>query len=77
MPHQFISMLPYVATLLVMMFALRWAQHPGLPRAQLRPREPALDLAQRAATETVPPASRPWAGGTAVFWAANEPLGNM
>ena len=29
MPHQFISMLPYVATLLVMMFALRWASVPA------------------------------------------------
>ena len=28
-PHQFISMLPYVATLLVMMFALRWASVPA------------------------------------------------
>jgi len=28
-PHQFVSMLPYVATLLVMMFAMRWAQVPG------------------------------------------------
>ena len=28
-PHQFISMLPYVATLLVMMFALRWASIPA------------------------------------------------
>ena len=28
-PHQFISMLPYVATLLVMMFALRWARIPA------------------------------------------------
>ncbi|HSE70351.1 MAG TPA: ABC transporter permease [Nocardioidaceae bacterium] len=27
-PHQFISMLPYVATLLVMMFAFRWARQP-------------------------------------------------
>ena len=25
-PHQFVSMLPYVATLLVMMFAFRWAR---------------------------------------------------
>ena len=28
-PHQFISMLPYVATLLVMMFALRFARIPA------------------------------------------------
>lgn len=28
-PHQFIMMLPYVATLLVMIFAFRWAQAPG------------------------------------------------
>jgi general nucleoside transport system permease protein len=28
-PHQFISMLPYVATLLVMVFALRWASVPA------------------------------------------------
>jgi simple sugar transport system permease protein len=28
-PHQFVSMLPYVATLLVMMFAFRWARVPG------------------------------------------------
>lgn len=28
-PHQFVSMLPYVATLLVMMFALRWASIPA------------------------------------------------
>lgn len=28
-PHQFISMLPYVATLLVMMFAMRWASIPA------------------------------------------------
>lgn len=28
-PHQFISMLPYAATLLVMMFALRWASVPA------------------------------------------------
>jgi simple sugar transport system permease protein len=28
-PHQFVSMLPYVATLLVMMFAMRWARVPG------------------------------------------------
>lgn len=28
-PHQFVSMLPYVATLLVMMLALRWARIPG------------------------------------------------
>jgi ABC-type uncharacterized transport system permease subunit len=28
-PHQFVSMLPYVATLLVMMFAMRWARIPG------------------------------------------------
>lgn len=28
-PHQFVSMLPYVATLLVMVFALRWAQAPA------------------------------------------------
>jgi simple sugar transport system permease protein len=27
-PHQFVSMLPYVATLLVMVFAFRWAQAP-------------------------------------------------
>jgi simple sugar transport system permease protein len=27
-PHQFVSMLPYLATLLVMVFALRWAQAP-------------------------------------------------
>lgn len=28
-PHQFVSMLPYVATLLVMMFAFRWARVPA------------------------------------------------
>ena len=28
-PHQFVSMLPYIATLLVMMFALRWASVPA------------------------------------------------
>jgi len=28
-PHQFVSMLPYIATLLVMMFAMRWARVPG------------------------------------------------
>lgn len=28
-PHQFVSMLPFVATLLVMMFALRWASIPA------------------------------------------------
>ena len=28
-PHQFVSMLPYVATLLVMMFAFRWARIPA------------------------------------------------
>lgn len=28
-PHQFVSMLPYVATLLVMVFAFRWARVPG------------------------------------------------
>lgn len=28
-PHQFVSMLPYIATLLVMMFALRWASTPA------------------------------------------------
>lgn len=27
-PHQFVSMLPYLATLLVMVFAFRWAQAP-------------------------------------------------
>ncbi len=27
-PHQFVSMLPYVATLLVMVFAFRWALVP-------------------------------------------------
>ena len=27
-PHQFVSMTPYLATLLVMVFALRWAQAP-------------------------------------------------
>lgn len=29
LPHQFVSMLPYVATLLVMMFAFRWARVPA------------------------------------------------
>ena len=28
MPHQFVSMLPYVATLVVMIFAFRWARVP-------------------------------------------------
>lgn len=28
-PHQFVMMLPYVATLVVMIFAFRWAQAPG------------------------------------------------
>jgi len=28
-PHQFVLMLPYVATLLVMMFAFRWARQPA------------------------------------------------
>lgn len=28
-PHQFVSMLPYVATLAVMVFAFRWARVPG------------------------------------------------
>ena len=28
-PHQFVSMLPYIATLLVMMFAFRWARVPA------------------------------------------------
>jgi simple sugar transport system permease protein len=28
MPHQFVSMLPYVATLVVMVFAFRWARVP-------------------------------------------------
>ena len=28
-PHQFVSMLPYIATLLVMMFAMHWARVPG------------------------------------------------
>jgi len=28
-PHQFVSMLPYVATLVVMMFAFRWARVPA------------------------------------------------
>ncbi len=27
-PHQFVSMLPYVATLIVMLFAFRWARQP-------------------------------------------------
>ena len=27
-PHQFIAMLPYVATLVVMVFAFRWARQP-------------------------------------------------
>lgn len=29
LPHQFIEMLPYVATLLVMVFAFRWARQPA------------------------------------------------
>ncbi len=29
LPHQFVSMLPYLATLLVMVFALRWARVPA------------------------------------------------
>ena len=29
MPHQFMLVLPYVATLLVMMFAFRWARVPA------------------------------------------------
>jgi simple sugar transport system permease protein len=28
-PHQFVSMLPFIATLLVMMFAMRWARVPA------------------------------------------------
>lgn len=28
-PHQFVMMLPYVATLVVMIFAFRWARQPG------------------------------------------------
>lgn len=28
-PHQFVLMLPYVATLIVMVFAFRWARQPG------------------------------------------------
>lgn len=28
-PHQFVSMLPYIGTLLIMMFALRWARVPA------------------------------------------------
>ncbi|MFD1858505.1 ABC transporter permease [Aeromicrobium camelliae] len=28
-PHQFVMMLPYVATLIVMIFAFRWARQPG------------------------------------------------
>lgn len=31
-PHRFVSMLPYVATLMVMMLAMPVGTHPGLPR---------------------------------------------